>query len=174
MNDETIPHIKGIIGQLLIRSYQTECIVAARTHAERFFLLVAPVETEIAYMNDIGNVLGIYGSIGARMRTGFTADAAHVVPYQQFVLVCLLLQRLNRTCCHTVGVLTPPADQIIGSQFCNGHNAIVGRVIKITALNLALLALTRTADIEIHKEPHIRTFFRLHVDLSLMKLLSTC
>jgi hypothetical protein len=97
----------------------------------------------------IGNVFRINGPIGTCMRTGLAADAAHIVPDKQLVLLSLLLQCLDRACGNTVRILASATDKKIGSKLCYGNNPVVGRMVEVAALYLALLTLSRTADVEI-------------------------
>jgi len=96
------------------------------------------------------------------------------VPDQKFVLVGLLFQCLNRAGGNTVRIFASAADQKISGKLRNGDNTVISWMIEIAALYLALLALSRTADIEIDEKPHVGAFHRLYVYISLMKLLCAC
>jgi hypothetical protein len=94
------------------------------------------------------------------------------VPHEKLVFAFLLLEGVNGARRDTMGLLAPAADKRVSGKLGHRQYPHVFRlaVIKITALDHALLALARGADIEIDKEPFVLALFRLDVHLALVYL----
>jgi Zn-dependent membrane protease YugP len=123
--------------------------VLAGLNAERFPLLLHPVDAEITGVNQERNVLRIDGSVGTGVGAGLAADTTHVVPYEQVVLLPLLFEGFHGTSVNAMSLFALAAHKSVGGQLDHRNDPIVFRVIEVAAPDVAIFALSGCTNIQI-------------------------
>jgi hypothetical protein len=177
MNDQIVPHKKGVFIQRSVGASQSQRAVGTGFDAKRFVLIVPAVQAKIAVVDQLRKIFRKDRPVGTRVRTGLAGDAAYAVPDQKFPFVFLLFQRFIRTGVHAVWLLASPADQGVGRKFRAADDAIIShsRLMKvITALDRAVFAFSRSAEIQVDKKALVRPLLRVHIEPSLVQLFRAC
>jgi len=74
------------------------------------------------------------------------------MPCEELIIIFVLLKRFHRAGIHAMRLFALAADKGIGYEFSYGNNTVIIRMIVEAAFNLAILALTRSAYIQVNEK----------------------